>query len=86
MIPLVSGVRPVEVLRRSADQIRRTARILAEITDETAGTPAERFGVLFPGQLPPEVEEMTTLREATILQAQRSFSARLGLAQGDGRR
>lgn len=69
------------MLRRSSDQIRNAAAILAQIADDTAGSDAERFGSLFPGQLDPEVEERNIRREATIRIAQRSFSGRLGLAQ-----
>ena len=81
MIRPVSGSRPVDVLRQSSDQIRRAAALLAEITDETADTPATRYAALFPGQVGPEAEELESAREATILQAQRSFAASLKLAQ-----
>ncbi len=81
MIPTVSRIRPADVLRRSSDQIRNAAAILAQIADDTAGTDAERFGALFPGQLDPEVEELNTRRDSTIRIAQRSFSGRLRLAQ-----
>ena len=86
MIRPVSGTRPVDVLRQSSDQIRRAAALLAEITDETADTPATRYAALFPGQVGLEVEELETAREATILQAQRSFAAGLKLAQVRERR
>lgn len=81
MIRPVSGSRPVDVLRQSSDQIRRAAALLAEITDETADTPTTRSAALFPGQVGPEAEELESAREATILQAQRSFAAALKLAQ-----
>lgn len=86
MLPSVSAVWPVDVLRRSSDQIRRAARMLADITDEAAGDQAERFAVLFPGQVPLETEEINAYREATILKAQRAFSAGLRLGQDEDRR
>ncbi len=86
MLPNVSAVWPVDVLRRSSDQIRRAARILADITDESAEDRAERFAVLFPGQVPLEMEEMNAYRQATILTAQRAFSAGLRLGQDEDRR
>lgn len=86
MLPSVSAIRPVDVLRRNSDQIRRAAQILAEITDEAAEDHTGRFAVLFPGQLPSEIEEMNALRQTTILKAQRAFSAGLRLAQDEDRR
>ncbi len=86
MIRPVSATRPVDVLRQSSDQIRRAAALLAEITDETADAPAARYEALFPGQLGLDAEELQTAREATILQAQRSFAHGLKLAQTGGRR
>ncbi len=86
MLPSVSAIRPADVLRRSSDQIRRVAQILADITDEAAEDHAGRFAVLFPGQVPPDVEDINALRQSTILTAQRAFSASLRLAQDEDRR
>ena len=81
MLRPVTATRPVDLLRASSDQIRRAAEILADITDETAADHGARFATLFPGQISPEVEERANAREATIMQAQRSFAARLRLSQ-----
>lgn len=80
MLRPVSATRPVDVLRASSDQIRRAAELLAEITDDTATGPSSRFAALFPGPIPGD-EEAESARQATILQAQRSFAAGLRLSQ-----
>lgn len=85
MMPSASAVWPVDVLRRSLDQIRRAAQILADITDESAEDRAERFAVLFPGQVPLDIEEMNAHRQVTLLTAQRAFSAGLRLGQDEDR-
>ena len=79
MIGPVSRSRPVDVLRQSSDQIRRAAALLAEIAEETSG------GRLEPHQVPPPsapsagaaTGDEQAARDATILQAQRSFVAGL---------
>ena len=73
--------RPVDLLRASSDQIRRAAELLADITDDTAVDRAGRFATLFPGQMTAEVEEREITRQATIVQAQRSFASALRLSQ-----
>ena len=74
MLPSGSAIWPADVLRQSSDQSRRVAQVLAEITDEAAACQADRFAVS-------EIEELNALRQSTIQQAQRSFSAALRLAQ-----
>ena len=74
MVPSGSAVWPADVLRQSSDQSRRTAQILAEITDEAAASLADPFA----GS---EIEELNALRQSTIQKAQRSFAAALRLAQ-----
>ena len=81
MIRPVSAARPVDVLRRSSDQIRRAAEILAEISDETALETRDRFPGRVPSGHSPEVEERAAEREATIQRAQRSFASGLRLSQ-----
>lgn len=81
MIRPVSAARPVDVLRQSSDQIRRAAALLAEITDNTAASPDERYQSSRLQILPAGGDEAATAREATIRTAQRSFSAGLRMAQ-----
>ncbi|MGE0442848.1 MAG: hypothetical protein AB7L66_06345 [Gemmatimonadales bacterium] len=83
MIRPVSGTRPVDVLRQSSDQIRRAAELLAEITDETAAAPDDRFASQGRSRSP-ETTAADVARDATILQAQRSFVAGLRLRQQHG--
>ena len=45
------------------------------------GRAVGRFATLFPGQMLPQVEERANSRDATIMQAQRSFATRLRLSQ-----
>lgn len=67
--------RPLDTLRANSEQIRKAAALLAELAEDTADVelPSAR------GTLP--TDEAVQNREATILQAQRSFAAGLRLAQ-----
>ncbi|MFN0178627.1 MAG: hypothetical protein ACKVZ0_07470 [Gemmatimonadales bacterium] len=68
-------IRPLDTLRVHSEQIRKAAALLAELAEDTADVelPSAR------GTLP--TDEAVENREATILQAQRSFAASLRLAQ-----
>lgn len=85
MIRPVSASRPVDVLRQSSDQIRRAAALLAEITDETGDPPVSRYQTMVQGEPSATETDPESVREATILKAQRSFAA-LRLSQLRDRR
>ncbi len=71
----VRSVRPLEALRQTSEQIRRAAEILADITADTAD-------LELPSARPPLAgDEYAATNEATIRKAQRSFAARLRVAQ-----
>lgn len=77
MIRPVSATRPVDVLRQSSDEIRRAAELLAEITDDTALHPGERFHPSLRLGLSAEDLEDQAARDATIAEAQRNFMSGL---------
>lgn len=81
MIRPVSASRPVDVLRRSSDEIRRAAELLAEIAVDTAPHPGERLRTSLRLDRSPEEYEDQAARDATIAEAQRNFMSSLRTAR-----
>ncbi|MHB1328320.1 MAG: hypothetical protein ACYC2K_08975 [Gemmatimonadales bacterium] len=73
MIRPVSATRPVDVLRRSSDEIRRAAELLAEIAGDTAPDPRDGMHASLRLGLSLEEFEDRAARDATIAEAQRNF-------------
>jgi hypothetical protein len=80
MVRTVSPARSSDLLRASADQVRRAVAILAQLEEDTAHLAADRLAVteLTAGD---EAASAEIARQNTILQAQRSFAAALRLVQ-----
>lgn len=82
MIHPVSGrpQRPLEALRHNSEQLRKAVEFLAELAEDTADLELPSSRALL------ATDPVAEQRDATILQAQRSFAATLRLAQVEDRR